>query len=376
MFMPPSSASPRLTPFIYLLNGLLIGFVALFSWQSWRVAKDEQVRQLQTVLELSQKSLDRYFTQLETGLHGLSLDLAAVGGEADLPRVQALLSHFAQLHPENASINFARLDGQILASSRSLAGPLPNLAAEPSFKAFLAGLRPDTHMELGRPLFGAVSQEWIFPTRYVVRDPTGKPVGSLNASLPVALLQDFWSQAPMNDRILIGLLRDDGYLLSRYPLAPGSTLSNVYGEPRNGALQRYLLDQGRPLRGYVEGYNQQEGSNYGNAFARLEHYPVTVFVAVPTSQFALWRGRPHPSSFFAKPIGQVPARICALKNSRTATRCRSPKNRGPSAATAAHVPSARTAAAASERIIRCAAIRVTASGGRRRAPRPLQCPSP
>lgn len=280
-------ASLRPTRLIHLLNGLLLGFVAIFGWHSWHEEKDEQLRQLQTVLELSQKSLDRYFVQLETGLRGLSLDIQHAGGAADTAPAQELLRRFSELHPENVSINYVLLDGHVLTSSSSTPRPSPSIAGGASFAAFVQALRPDTRLELGRPFFGPASQQWVFPIRYVVRDAAGQAVGALSALLPVALLQDFWSQAPMNDGILIGLMRDDGYLLSRYPLSTGASLSDIYGEPRHGALRNYLIAHDLPSRGYVEGYNTQGRADYGNAFARLDHYPATVFVAIPTSQFTL-----------------------------------------------------------------------------------------
>ena len=278
-----------------LLGTLLLGFVLLFGWQSWRSEKADQILALQTVLELSEKALDHYFVQVDTGLQGLALDLGAQGGLADLPQAQRLLQRYSLLHPEIASVNLLRIDGQVLATSVSrrpgggVSGGLPSLAQVPSYQVFLADLRPGTRLDLGRPLAGALSQQWVFPMRQVLRDDQGQPAAVLAVGMPVALLQDFWRDVPAFSKASIGLIRDDGYLLSRYPSPAMPDAAALYGAPRQGTLRQHLVAAGYPARGYVEGINQITGLSHGNVFLRLQHYPVTLFVSLPASAFfAAW----------------------------------------------------------------------------------------
>ena len=306
--LAPQPARP-LQQLALLLSTLLLGFVLLFGWLSWRSEKADQITAMQTVLELGEKALDRYFVQVDTGLHALALELGAQGGLADLQQAQRLLQRYHRLHPETASVNLLRLDGQVLASSvrrrpaGSLAGSpggsadghppdgLPTLAQVPSFRVFLDDLPPGTRLDLGRPLAGVLSQQWVFPMRQVLRDDQGRPAAVLAVGMPVALLQDFWRDVPAFGKASIGLIRDDGYLLSRYPPPAVPDEAVLYSQPRQGALRQHLVATRYPARGYVEGPNQTSGTLHGNVFMRLQHYPVTLFVSMPATEFlvAWWQ---------------------------------------------------------------------------------------
>ena len=266
---------------------LLLLFAALFGWQAWRSEKADQINQLRTVLALGERAIDQYFGQLEASLSGLAAELVGPEGQpVELRRAHATLTRFWALHPDLTTVTLAALDGQVLATANiNRLTDLPTLANEPSFIDFRAGVTPSSTMVLSRPLYGPVSRQWIVPLRYVLRDAQGAPSGFLVASLPVALLQTFWKDAPIVARASLGLLRDDGYLLSRYPLPAGVGLDRIFGRPRDGALRRHLATQGSPGEGYVEGANSIDGAESGLAFTRLTHYPVTLFVAMPMSEF-------------------------------------------------------------------------------------------
>ena len=60
-------------------------------------------------------------------------------------------------------------------------------------------------------------------------------------------------------------------------------MAKVYGIPRTGALINYLRQEKFPTNGYVEGPSSLDGPNYLNAFRRLEHFPITLFIAMPMS---------------------------------------------------------------------------------------------
>jgi signal transduction histidine kinase len=147
-------------------------------------------------------------------------------------------------------------------------------------------------MQLGQPLFGPTTKRWILPIRYAVRDGQGKLTAFLVASAPVEMLQTFWSKAPVVSKASIGLLRDDGFLISRYPVRAGSLESDTYGRPRDGAVMKAIVQRGFPGHGYVEGPRALDGQPYANVFKRLEHYPVTLVVSIPKAEFMVaWWNR-------------------------------------------------------------------------------------
>ncbi len=272
---------------------LVLGFAAVFGWQAWRSEKQDQIGQLRTVLELTERSVDNHLQQMEANLKGLAADLLTPDGRiVDPAQALGLINRVKALHADVASITLESLNGGVLASSNAdpKAAP-PNLAPEPAFIESVAEVTPGSTMLLTRPLLGPVGRRWVMPLRYVIRDAQAQPVAFVVASLPVELLQTFWQDAPVMTRVSVGLLRDDGYLLSRYPVPIGATPEVTFGTPRGGALRQFLVQQGLPQAGYAEGFNQLMGTSYGNVFRRLNHYPVTLFVGMPMQAYreAWWQ---------------------------------------------------------------------------------------
>ncbi|CAN5474044.1 hypothetical protein BH11PSE9_BH11PSE9_14030 [soil metagenome] len=276
-----------------VLMAMLLTFAGLFGWLAWRSEKQDQIDQMRTALALGQNAIDPYFSQIEASLRWLAMELLGPDGQLrDAEHTSQQLARFRQVHPQLSAINLVDMRGQMLASSvPEMLSRLPDLSREPSFIGFLAELRPQTQFVLGRPLFGKVSGRWVTPLRFVVRDAQGQAVGILAASFPVEFLQSFWNKAPITTKAAMGLILDDGFLISRYPLPADATQQEVYGKPRNGALFQYLQQQRFPVAGYTEGANQLDAVEVGNVFGRLAHFPVTMFVSVATAEFrkAWWR---------------------------------------------------------------------------------------
>ena len=164
-----SSAAP--TRFLNRLAGVLLllvlGFAVVFGWQAWLSEKQDQIGQLRTVLELTERSVDNHLQQMEASLKGLAADLLAPDGRTvDPAQALGLINRVKALHPDVAAITFVALDGRVLASSNAEpnAAP-PNLATEPAFVESVAELTPKSTMLLTRPLLGPVSRRWVMPLR-------------------------------------------------------------------------------------------------------------------------------------------------------------------------------------------------------------------
>ncbi len=270
---------------IYLMTVFLVIYSAMFSWQSWRRERSGQVQNLMNIMELGGKAVDAYFTQLENGIRGLSEDLTGSGDLADLDRAFKLLYRFRDLHPELVDVTYMREDGQILLTAKTPPGPgLPTLAREPSFLKFREEFKNNAPLSIGRPLVGLLGKEWIIPLCYGIRNKEGILVNIISANLPIALLQDFWKDAPFTRTAALGLIRDDGFLVSRYPTPGNLQMDEIYGKPRTGVLMMHLLQERFPVKGYVEGPSSLDGPDHLNAFRRLERFPITLFIAMPMSE--------------------------------------------------------------------------------------------
>ena len=273
---------------------LLAVFFTVFlvgdSWLSWQGVKKDQSNELSSIAELSGNSLDSYFSHYEHSFKALSQELIDEHDSISVAHSHLLLKRFLQAHPDLLIANVTRPDGQLLVSSEVLPGkPLPSLANAPSFKMGRDELLKGGHFNIGRPFYGPLAKEWIIPLRYAVRDKKGGLLYLLVAVLPLSRQQSFWHDLSLPENTSLGLLRDDGYLISRYPDTGITDLEEIYGKPRTGALVEHLSQQAFPVRGNVEGYNSVAKKNFLFGYRRLSHYPVTLFVATPISNvYTTW----------------------------------------------------------------------------------------
>ena len=272
---------------------LLLVYAFVISWHSWTDEKSQAITNLMTITELESKAFDSYFTRLELDLKGLAEDLPQQGDMIDLDQAYVRFKKFKEFRPELINITLIRPDGQILLTARNPPGTsLPSLAREVSFTTFIDELKQGIVLGIGQPLVGLVSNVSIVPVRYPIRDHQGKVSYIVSANLPHEHLQSFWMKAPITAKAAIGLMRDNGFLLSRYPVPASQTIEQIYGQPRTGALIKHLEQHEFPESGYVQGPSSLDGPDFLNAFHRLPNYPVTLFIAMPLAEVrALWWGR-------------------------------------------------------------------------------------
>ena len=271
---------------------LLSLLAVAYGLSTWTEVRADQINQLDTAISLSEKALDRFFVESQAQLHELSFDLEEEDGLAHLAVAQRLLRRYAALHVEAVAVTLMQPDGQVIATSAATpADGLPSMATYPSFQSFRYHLGASHDLRLGRPLLGPLADRWVFPMRYPVRDASGVLVAVLEVTVPVDFLEQFWRTAPVTARASLGLLRDDGYLISRYPVPGGHGPAELYGRAGLDALRIQLLANQFPLKGYVEGESNLSGDLSATTHRRLEHFPVTLFVTMATAEFhnAWWR---------------------------------------------------------------------------------------
>lgn len=269
---------------------LILGFGVIFSWQSWQAEKAEEIQHLSALAELGEKALDSYFSQFERALDLLSRDLLDKDGGFDARRAQSLLQRFIEVHPELRNIGLSRLDGQILVLAKPAPGAvLPSAAKEPSFILGREELLQGQTLSIGRPLIALVAKEWIIPFFCGVKDKRGNLVFVITAGMPLTQAQSFWKNAPLAEGTAAALRRDDGYVVSRYPIPDNIDLNDVYGKPLTDALSEHLRQEGYPVSGVVEGAGSLERSDRIFVFRRLSHYLLTFTLVTPLSNIrALW----------------------------------------------------------------------------------------
>jgi len=264
-------------------------FVIAYSWYSWETVKKSETDQLSLLAELESKSLDSFFRHFESSLSLLSQDLLGKKISMDSESAHLLLKRIKQANPELANIIIERPDGQIIASALNPPGSkFPTYASETSFEAGRAALRNGSDFDIGRPTFGKLINEWVMPLRYAMRDANGQLMYIIAAPVPLSRQQSFWQSLYLSQDAIFALLRDDGYLLSRYPNPQMADLDATYNKPRTGSLIAFLGENHFPQRGGVEGTSTL-GVKEVMAFHRLSWNPVTLVVTIPMSHIrAAW----------------------------------------------------------------------------------------
>jgi PAS domain S-box-containing protein len=260
---------------------LLGGYALFFSWRSYQQNKAEKIINLINITHLSEKGIDTYLVQLSNDMVRLSQELLRKNGLIPFDQAYRLIKGFKERHPELRNVTFLKEDGQVLLTARNPYSPdLPSLAAEPSFQQYRRESNSGETPDIGRPLISVINREGIIPLRYRLNK---KESYIISANIPVEFLQKFWQEAPFTKSTALGLMRDDGFLISRYPLPSKMEFNEIYGKPRTGVLINFLKQEHFPAKGIVEGHSSLDEPEYLSIFQRLEHFPITLFLAMPKS---------------------------------------------------------------------------------------------
>jgi len=281
-----------------LLVFVLLAYAAFLISQSWREAKSEQASQVATIAALGENSIDIYFTQLRIGMQNLGEELAVTRNKPDLARAFALVSRFQSLHTELDNVMLIRGDGQVLLTGAMPNQPdLPTLADAPAFKKIRDELQQGSPFIISQPMMGHIDKSWIISARYAVTDPAGKLVYIISANLPVDMMQRYWIDSITPRITALGLVRDDGYLVSRYPEPDAAGQDKMYGEPLESEMTEYLRANNHPRQGQVEIRNSDAKTSL-LVLRRLQHYPLTLFVEMPMTEIkAAWWHDMHAPYF-------------------------------------------------------------------------------
>lgn len=277
----------------------LLAYAVFLVGQSWQEAKSDQSAQLATIADLSEVAVDSYFSQLEIGMRSLGDELVGTDQKLDLARAFKLVSRFQSLHTELGNVMLIRGDGQILLTGQVTHNPnFPTLAADPTFVQFRDELLQGPAFAIGQPVLGHVEHSWVSAARYAVTDETGRLRYIVSANLPGDLLQRYWLDSGSSLVTALGLVRDDGYLVSRYPEPDLAARNEIYGWPTDDAMVVYLRDNNHPQQGQVEMPDNKGKVQYLRALRRLQHYPITLFVEMPMSEVkAAWWEDMHAPYF-------------------------------------------------------------------------------
>lgn len=207
----------NLTRTAVILTVLLFLSAAAIGWYAWIDEKADAIRNLTSITMLEAKAADGYFTHLNAALKGLAENLTRQNEQIDLNQAFILVKRFREIHSELFNVSLIQSDGEVLLTAKNAPGTTKaSLAKETSFITYIDDLKQGQEFRIGQPLISVVSKVVIVPLRHAIKDRQGNLRYILSANLSHEHLRSSWVDAPITAKAAIGLMRDNGYLLSRF----------------------------------------------------------------------------------------------------------------------------------------------------------------
>ena len=272
----------RLLVVIALVSAAIL---AAWLWMAWEQTRSAQLARMNITVKLLAAHADHYFASLGNRLEILANDLDDVDPLRHPRAALPLLKVFKAGNLDLIGASLIRPDGQMLVSTlRSANGSFPNVLSDPEWRADFEQSLKAPGLFIGRPQMGHLVKEVLIHLRYAVRDKQGRTRYLIQSGITLVRQQELWRNLGLNEGAGLGLLREDGFLISRIP---GITSVDVYRKPvLGGALYRATRDQ--PQAGGYEGL-VVDGSYRLGVYQRLAQQPLYAFLSHPRSTFvALW----------------------------------------------------------------------------------------
>ncbi len=261
---------------------LVAAFAIALSVLTWRAEYARQASYLETLANMGERSLDTFFVQLRSAMAFLGEEVGE-HGELDTPQAaRRRLIEFRDRFPALSVVALVRADGQIIATTWAHPdATLPTLAREDDFVQTLREFDSGQDFTITRPLMGRITKQWQISPRWAIRDARGQLTHFLAGALPLTNTQGFWAGSPVPEGVILGVVRDDGYLLVRHPTPSNVSVDALYRERRSGALIAILEARKFPKSGLVEGDSSSTGEPNLIAFRRFANFPLTFRVSIP-----------------------------------------------------------------------------------------------
>lgn len=270
---------------ILVIVGLtVLAAILAWLWLVWQGTKQAQIQRMTVAASLIAGQANSYFGSLTDRLQLLAREIERV---EPLRHPAAALVLLKQFKAENADLGGGTLilpSGQILVSTAYKPGePLANVLANPEWREDFARSLAVTGLSINRPQLSYLLKKWIIPLRYAVRDRNGRVRYLLQTSILLERQQLLWRSLSLPEDAAVGLLRDDGYLISRWS---NDESGNAYAKKNlRGALYR---DTRKSPDGVYEGV-VVDGSYRFGAYQHLERHPIFAFLSLPRRSFVqLW----------------------------------------------------------------------------------------
>ena len=270
-------------------------FGVWLAWINWQRQGETMRSTLRVETAFLADATSSYLERYESVMSALGNDLLVRPELLNQPdQLTPLLQRYRALlgFDQALAINLSRPDGQMFATTVTSAQKLPNFRTLPEIWPGISHAVQIKGMEVGKAVYGPMLHRWVIPLRLIVRTEAGQPL--LLIAVPVELndFLDRWRRSVAaaqytSPGMSLALMRDDGYLIARWPTPEAANLQQFYSTPRRGALAAAVRAAPQAQSGLYDGRVDSDSTPRLGAWARLPRYDVLVTLTVPRA--LLWR---------------------------------------------------------------------------------------
>lgn len=263
---------------VLLVLGLLtLILIALWMWLSWNNIRQLQLQRMTIAASLAGHHSQSYFDNI--GAHLEVLATAIQQRDAlNNPKVAITLLHaFKTKHPDLGGASIILPSGLIAFSTALQSGAsLPNVLSNAEWRGdFLQNLQA-TGLSVNKPQHGYILKTWLIPLRYTVRNENGQVQFLIQTSIIMEKQQALWANLGLQPGVNIGILREDGALISTWPL------SGKQFDPKQFPANHLSAEIAKNAsNGFYREPNVQWRMQREGVYQRMRVYPAYTFLSVP-----------------------------------------------------------------------------------------------
>ena len=252
MSVPELQSSTRdpLKAQFFAAAALFVLLFALYAWQTVAQQRADAEAELIYVNRLFAEGTRATLIVQESRLRMIGEQLRQLGVDENPENGRALIEQIASGDSGMKGFGLARADGQLVLLSGIAAGtPLPNLALGESTRESFAETLHSRNLNIGRPYFIEVLNNWVIPMRVALPEADGSVRWVMTAGLDLDGGNTLWARLQQPPKTGLAIFRDDGYLqyasVVDSPYMNREILRKFYGVP----LPPKVVRQVRTLSG-------------------------------------------------------------------------------------------------------------------------------
>ena len=283
---PKSPSLIQLGRRVLLILGLItLILLVLWMWLSWNNTRQVQLQRMTIAASLAAHHSQSYFDILAGQLEGFSTLIGQAEALNKPQLIAELLNDFKARHSDLGGVSIILPSGQFAFSTAlKLGDVIPNIQENTEWRSDFLNNLQTTGLSLNKPQRGLLLNSWIIPLRYTVRDPRNRIPFLIQISIVMERQQALWANLGLQPGINIGILREDGALISMWPFASAKFDPLQYSaKPLSAAIAKNATN----------GFYREPGKNWllnrEGVYQRMRNYPAYTFLSIPNQFFVnLW----------------------------------------------------------------------------------------